>query len=529
MNDAGSMPPSNIVAAFARIVGDANVVVDPAERDILSHDVFVWDGIETATVVLRPGSAAEISEIVRTAPGLGVNIAIRGGGMSYTMGYPPATAPTVLLDMRRLDRLEIHLNDRYVLVGVGCTWERIHRELMPHGMTVDYQAPMSGIVSTVGGALSQNVPLGQTGVLGLEVVRADGGIVHTGSWAHRGGDGPYHRNYGPDLTGIFLGDNGAYGVKTAAGIHIGLKPKGKAFAAYDFKSYEDLAATMIEIAAFDFVNEHVGLDPYESRNIARVSYGKAFEAAQEIVADHKGVVDKVKQVAKLAVAGATTGTNFLANANWTLHLKSSSLTNEAAEFGLEEVRAICLKRGTPIPDLLPRARDVSGGFSIRKFLGVDGERWVATNSIFPIGRAVDVATKIQAFFAGKLDDMKAHKVWHGFVTNYGPTYFLCEPTFYWVDEVSPLHLRHLPPDEAERFGKIAADPKARRFVQNLRQELCDYFLKIGATHLQIGKCYPYREAIEPETWRLARDLKALLDPDRRLNPHNLGFVPGAKD
>ncbi|MBM3514490.1 MAG: FAD-binding oxidoreductase [Alphaproteobacteria bacterium] len=529
MNDARDSRTTDLASAFGKIIGDANIITDAAERDLLSHDVFVWDDIKTPVLVLRPGSATDISEIVKAAPKLGVNIAIRGGGMSYTQGYPPVTAPTVLLDMRRLDRLELHLNDRYVLAGVGCTWERIHRELMPHGFVADYQVPMSGIVSTVGGALSQNVPLGQTGVLGLEVVRVDGGIVHTGSWAHKGGDGPYHRNYGPDLTGIFLGDNGAYGIKTAAGLHICQKPTGKAFAAFDYTSYEDLAATMIEIAPFDFVNEHVGLDPYESRNIARVSYGKAFEAAQSIISDQSGVVGKITQAAKLAATGASAGTNFLANANWTLHLKSTSITNDAAEFGLEQVRVICAKRGTPIPDLLPRARDVSGGFSIRKFLGVDGERWVATNSIFPIGRAVDVATKIQGFFATKLDDMKAHKVGHGFVTNYGPTYFLCEPTFYWVDEVSPLHLRHLPPDEAERFCKIPADPKARRFVQSLRKELTAFFFKIGATHLQLAKAYPYREAIEPETWRLAKELKALLDPDRRLNPHNLGFVPGAKD
>ena len=50
-------------------------------------------------------------------------------------------------------------------------------------------------------------------VLGLEIILANGSLLRTGSWAGTG-KAPFQRNYGPDLTGIFLGDCGAFGVKS---------------------------------------------------------------------------------------------------------------------------------------------------------------------------------------------------------------------------------------------------------------------------------------------------------------------------
>ena len=49
-------------------------------------------------------------------------------------------------------------------------------------------------------------------VVALTVVLADGSILRTGA---RGPDGdtPFYRHYGPDLTGLFCGDSGVFGVK----------------------------------------------------------------------------------------------------------------------------------------------------------------------------------------------------------------------------------------------------------------------------------------------------------------------------
>ena len=72
---------------------------------------------------------------------------------------------------------EINVTDRYVVVDAGCTWISIVDALEDQGLKLDFPAPFSGIYSTVGGAMSQNVPSTMKGILGIEVVRADGAMV----------------------------------------------------------------------------------------------------------------------------------------------------------------------------------------------------------------------------------------------------------------------------------------------------------------------------------------------------------------
>ena len=100
------------------------------------------------------------------------------------------------------------------------------------GMRTGYWGPLSGVNATIGGALSQNSAFFGSAlhgtvadsVLGVTVVLANGEIVTTGSGA-RNGAAPFTRHGGPDLTGIFLGDNGAFGVKVAATLRLLPRPQ----------------------------------------------------------------------------------------------------------------------------------------------------------------------------------------------------------------------------------------------------------------------------------------------------------------
>jgi D-lactate dehydrogenase (cytochrome) len=57
----------------------------------------------------------------------------------------------------------------------------------------------------------------------------------------------------------------------------------------------------------------------------------------------------------------------------------------------------------------------------------------------------------------------------------------------------------------------------------MKHGIAEIFLKHGAAHFQIGKFYPYLRGREPSNAKVIRDLKQLLDPQRRMNPGALGL------
>ncbi|MSQ86228.1 MAG: FAD-binding oxidoreductase [Alphaproteobacteria bacterium] len=516
-------------ADFAQIVGAEHVITDPAECRVYSNDIFFWDDAYTADVVVQPGSASEVSEIVKVAARLGLSTYTRGGGMSYTKGYVPAVGGAVLIDMRRVNQIfEINPTDRYVVVGTGCTWEKVAEALKPHGLKLVFLAPFSGIHSTVGGALSQNVPASMKGILGLEVVRADGSIVRTGAWGRKASHGkaaPFFRDYGPDMTGMFLGDTGAFGIKTAAVMHLYARPEGTAHASFAFETYEDMAATMIDLGNYDYLYRRVGLDPFKSQNSVKVGFKEALKTLGDVSTSGTSMLSGLKDTVKMAAQGAAGmvgATSFMDGVKWSMHLSTEALDTAGAETGMERVRKVCLKRGREIANVLPRAMEAKG-FSVRGFLGGQGQRWVPTNSLWPLSRAVEVATAVQGFFNARRPEMQKHGIWESYMTNWGQGYFQCEPSFYWVDEVSELHLRHLGKEEADKFRALPANLPARTFAKQLRMELRDFFYDLGAVHVQLAKFYRFEDSLSAETWRLLKDVKGMLDPERRLNPHNLGL------
>ena len=507
--------------AFAAIVGVANVVADPTERRIYSNDIFFWDDAEIADLIVRPGSADEVAACVRVAAAHGAAIYSRGGGMSYTKGYVPAVTGAVIFDLKRLNRIhDINPTDRYVVVGAGCTWDEVTEALKPHKLKVAFSAPFSGIYSTVGGAMSQAVPATMKGILGLEVVRADGTILRTGSWGRRADHGkaaPFFRDYGPDLTGMFLGDTGAMAIKTAVSLHLVSKLPAQAHGSFAFETYEDMAAAMVDLGPYDFVTRRVGLDPFKSQNSVKVGFKEALKTLGDVTASGPTFLSGLKDSVKMAA-----NANFMDGVKWSLHLSTEGLSEAAAEEGMEQARRACLKRGREIANFLPRAMDARG-YSVRGFLGKDGQRWIPTNSLWPLSRAVEVATAVQGFFAARRAEMQSHGLWESYMTNYGAGYFQCEPSVYWVDEVSELHLRHLGADEAAKFRSLPPNLPARAYAKKLRTELRDFFFTLGAVHVQLAKFYRFEESLSPETWRMITELKDILDPERRLNPGNLGL------
>jgi len=110
----------------------------------------------------------------------------------------------------------------YVTCEAGVTWKQLYEALSETGLRTPFWGTLSGIHATVGGGASQNCAFwgsgrygaGADSIVGLEVVLADGTVLNTGAAAQTNSD-PFFRHYGPDLTGLFCGDTGAFGFKTS--------------------------------------------------------------------------------------------------------------------------------------------------------------------------------------------------------------------------------------------------------------------------------------------------------------------------
>ena len=167
-----------------------------------------------------------------------------------------------MLDLRRLDRVEVVPEDGYVLAEAGCTWEALDAALEPLGSRTPFRGPLSGRRATVGGTLSQNAIFFGSGlhgtasdsVLGLEVVLASGALLRTGSSA-ASGTPPFLRAYGPDLTGLFLGDSGALGIKARASLRLLPRPAARTPLSIGFRNRASCLEALLACARLGRASE----------------------------------------------------------------------------------------------------------------------------------------------------------------------------------------------------------------------------------------------------------------------------------
>ena len=484
-----------ILDAVTDIVGGDNVVSDEKGRDFFSADIS-FEAYERAAAIVQPGSTEELAAIVERANAEGFAVLARGGGMSYTQGYTPASERTVLVDMRRMNKIrEINTEDMYVIAEAGCTWEQLYRTLGEHGVRTPYYGPLSGRFATVGGATSQNSVFWGGGlystvadsVLGLEVVLSGGRVLHTGSWA-RSGCNPFMRHNGPDLTGIFTGDTGAYGLKAAASLRLVKAPAVSLGASFGVADFSASTAAIAELAKFGIASEIYGLDPFYTDALVR--------AGLEFLGDHP----------------------------WSVHFGVDAVDESIAQVGLDFLRGIAAKHGTEIDNT------TVGVFKSDPFahaqpvlLGPDGELWLPVHAFFPFSQSQEAVKAIEDWFEEIAPRLEEHNIKTSLLTAAAGKDFLFEPSFYWFDELGEFRLDKISPEAAKEWKSIPPDPETRSVVLDLRRQMAKRFDDLGCCHIQVGKYYEYQPLMEPETWKLTQGIKQLVDPDGLVNPGSLGL------
>jgi glycolate oxidase len=200
------------------VVGERYAFADPYEMRLYQYDASP----ETALpdVVVMPGTAKEVAQVVKLCADAGVPITARSGASSLAGGTVPVEGG-VVITFARMDRiLEIDIDNLRAVVQPGVVNLALSQALKPHGYYY-VPDPSSQGACTIGGNVATNAGGPHTllygvtvnHVTGLEVALASGELVQVGG-----------RNaaeaIGYDLTGVLVGSEGTMGVVTRIWVKI---------------------------------------------------------------------------------------------------------------------------------------------------------------------------------------------------------------------------------------------------------------------------------------------------------------------
>lgn len=209
-----------VLAEVAGICGSDGVVAEPDRLLVYESDGLTAYRHRPAAVVL-PRTTGELRAAVKALSARGLAIVPRGAGTGLS-GGAVAAGGEVIVGTARMDRiLELDPANRRMRVQPGAINAELSAAARPHGLQYAPD-PSSQSACTLGGNVAENsggphcLKHGVTSryVTGLSVVLADGSLVELG------GMGKSMAGY--DLTGVFVGSEGCFGI--AAEIEVGLVP-----------------------------------------------------------------------------------------------------------------------------------------------------------------------------------------------------------------------------------------------------------------------------------------------------------------
>jgi FAD/FMN-containing dehydrogenase len=511
---------SAALAALDGKVAAGSLLSGAEETELYRHDVYSSGPAPLA--VFRPSSVEELAAGVGAATAAGIAVVPRGGGMSYTGGYLSPTPEFLLVDTAGLDKIvELNETDMTVTVECGITWDVLRRFLQPKGLRVKAWGTLSGINATVGGGMSQNgVFWGADGgtvvdsALSFDVVLADGSVVSTGS--------SFFRPYGPDLTGLFAADCGAFGIKARATLRLVRDGAGLAYGSFAFPDHRAIFTAMSAVAREGLASESFGFDPFlQSQRMKRESLASDAKSLVTMMKAQGSVLKGLKEGAKVALAGRS----FLDDVPFSLHCIAERRRQGEADADMAEIaRLVAAAGGTAVENTIPKILRANPFPPVNSMIGPAGERWVPVHGFLPHSQLIAGWEAVQALFGEHSAEMQEQGVEAGaMLAAVSSQTCLIEPVFFWPDALNPLHRHAVEPGHLAKLPGFPANPASTALVGKLRQGVIATFQRLGAVHLQIARTYPLRERHSPEGWAMLQALKRQVDPKGLMNPGSLGL------
>jgi len=530
MMSANLQASEEIIDQLRAICGAEYVLTEHADREFFAMDVY--QSCELPIAVLQPGGVEELQDIARIASTAGIALVPRGGGASYTDGYVPYTTNSLLIDTGRMNAIvEINAEDMYVTVEPGITWAEMTVALAEKGVRSAFWGPFSGLRATVGGSMSQNAVSLGSGTYGCSadtalsfvIVLANGEILSTGS-AAMGKATPFFRHYGPDLTGLFTGDAGAFGIKARITLRLVPLPAYSGTASFGFTQFDDMADGMSKAARTGVVADCFGLDPVlQKGQLGSADTKDAIQAAWAVLKTSTNPINGFVRLLKMALAGK----RFLGGFDYSSHYVVEGSSQAEINAKLTTVRKAMAGHGTEIANTIPTVLRAMPFIPLNGILGPRGQRWVPMHGILPFSQVREFHRRLSELHAQHAEKMVALKIekaamFAGISTNG----FLYEPVFYWEDDRTPYHKRYLPQEHLNKLPEYAANPEGRALVHELRARIREIFVDLGAVHMQVGKTYPYLKGRQDQATQILKDIKKSLDPDGLMNPGTLDGLKG---
>jgi len=337
-------PTPEILARLTDVVGPQHVIAEEAE---LAPYMEEWRGLYhgRTPLLLKPGSTAEVSEILKIANDAGVAVVPQGGNTGLVGGQIPMTAGReIVLNLSRMNCVRaVDAANNTLTIEAGATLAQAQEaaaqadRLFPLSLSAEGSCQIGGNLATnAGGIHVLAYGNARALTLGLEVVLADG-RVWNGLRALR------KDNTGYDLRDLFIGSEGTLGVITAAVLRLFPRPAEQAVAFVALDTLDDVAR-LFEMAqaqagasltafefipriALDFLDRHMPevRDPLEAPHpwyvLMEVS-GVRPDGATEAVMS--GILEQALE-AEIVTDGAVAASLSQAQAFWDLRERLSEV------------------------------------------------------------------------------------------------------------------------------------------------------------------------------------------------------------
>ncbi|PID03092.1 2-hydroxy-acid oxidase [Sporosarcina sp. P2] len=233
-----------IVHALQEVLTEQQVTINETVRELHGKDES-YHTMKLPDIVVFPSCTDDVVKIMRVSKECNVAVIPFGLGSSLEGSVIPDNGG-ITIDFSNMNAiLDVRAEDFLVTVQPGVTRTQLNKELKKHGLffSVDpgADATLGGMAATnASGTTSVKYGVMRDQVRDLEVVLADGTVIHTGNKAAKSASGLH-------LNGLFVGSEGTLGCFTELTLRVYGIPEFTTAARASFPTVHDAVEAVVSI------------------------------------------------------------------------------------------------------------------------------------------------------------------------------------------------------------------------------------------------------------------------------------------